>query len=43
MNDILVVEDEEIIHSAVRRLLERHGYRVREASCVREALQDAVI
>ena len=36
---ILIVEDEAIIRSALRRLLERHKYRVSEAGSVREAQQ----
>ncbi len=35
---VLVVEDEEIIRKALRRLLERHQYEVSEAGSVREAL-----
>ncbi len=37
MNRILIVEDEEIIRQAVRRLLERQGYRVCEAESVEQA------
>lgn len=37
---ILVVEDEAIIRSSLRRLLERHDYRVSEAGSVKEALED---
>ena len=37
---ILVVEDEAIIRSSLRRLLERHDYRVSEAGSVQEALQE---
>ncbi|WP_290793196.1 sigma-54 dependent transcriptional regulator [Halomonas sp.] len=38
MSRILIVEDETIIRSALRRLLERHDYRVDEAGSVDEAL-----
>lgn len=37
MSRILIVEDEEVIRGAVRRLLERHGYEVAEAGSVHEA------
>ncbi|MFC3285573.1 sigma-54-dependent transcriptional regulator [Litchfieldella rifensis] len=37
MSRILIVEDEAIIRTALRRLLERHGYQVSEASSVAEA------
>ncbi|MBX2808061.1 MAG: sigma-54 dependent transcriptional regulator [Cellvibrionaceae bacterium] len=37
MNKILIVEDEAIIRMALRKLLERHGYDVREAGSVKEA------
>ncbi|MDT8398281.1 MAG: sigma-54 dependent transcriptional regulator [Pseudomonadales bacterium] len=37
MKHILIVEDEEVIRSALRRLLERHNYRVSEAGSVQEA------
>ena len=40
MAEILVVEDEPVIRSALRRLLERNRFRVAEAGSVREA-QDA--
>lgn len=39
MSDILVVEDESIIRSALKRLLERHQYTVTEAESVTEASQ----
>ncbi|SEI68999.1 DNA-binding transcriptional response regulator, NtrC family, contains REC, AAA-type ATPase, and a Fis-type DNA-binding domains [Allopseudospirillum japonicum] len=38
MSHILIVEDESIIRSALRRLLERNGFRVSEAQSVEEAL-----
>lgn len=38
MSRILIVEDEAIIRSALRRLLERHDYRVDEAGSVTDAL-----
>ncbi|QTF92578.1 sigma-54 dependent transcriptional regulator, partial [Halomonas sp. BM-2019] len=38
MSRILIVEDEAIIRSALRRLLERHDYRVEEAGSVDEAI-----
>lgn len=37
MHHILVVEDESVIRSALRRLLERHAYAVSEAASVQEA------
>lgn len=37
MNHVLLVEDEEVIRSALRRLLERNGYSVGEAGSVQEA------
>ena len=39
MNQILVVEDEAVIRTALRRLLERHEYRVSEAGSVKESLE----
>lgn len=39
MSHILVVEDESIIRSALKRLLERNGYTVSEAGSVSEALE----
>ncbi|MBD3898438.1 sigma-54-dependent Fis family transcriptional regulator [Halomonas sp. ML-15] len=38
MSRILIVEDESIIRSALKRLLERHDYQVSEAGSVDEAL-----
>nr|WP_299245278.1 sigma-54 dependent transcriptional regulator [uncultured Halomonas sp.] len=38
MSRILIVEDEAIIRSALRRLLERHDYQISEAGSVEEAL-----
>ncbi|GAB5498110.1 MAG: sigma-54 dependent transcriptional regulator [Pseudohongiellaceae bacterium] len=40
MNQVLVVEDEAVIRSALRRLLERHDYRVSEAASVKESLDN---
>ena len=37
MNHILIIEDEVVIRSALRRLLERNGYQISEASTVEEA------
>jgi DNA-binding NtrC family response regulator len=37
MNQILIIEDEEVIRKAVRRLLERNDYQVSEAGSVEEA------
>ena len=37
MPNILIVEDETIIRSALRRLLERNQYEVSEAGSVQEA------
>ncbi len=37
MQQILVVEDESVIRTALRRLLERHSYTVAEAASVQEA------
>ena len=39
MNQILIIEDEEVIRRAVKRLLERNGYQVDEAGSVEEAKQ----
>ncbi len=35
--EILIVEDESVIRSALRRLLERNDYRISEAASVSEA------
>ena len=40
MNQVLVVEDEAIIRTALKRLLERHEYSVSEAGSVRESLEN---
>lgn len=37
MNQILIIEDENVIRNAVKRLLERHGYLVSDAGSVEEA------
>ncbi len=39
MSQILVIEDEPVIRTALRRLLQRHGYEVAEAGSVHEAEQ----
>ena len=39
MNQVLVVEDEAVIRSALKRLLERHKYQVSEAGSVKESLE----
>ncbi|AWF82529.1 response regulator [Microbulbifer sp. A4B17] len=38
MSHILIVEDEAIIRTALRKLLERHRYKISEAGSVKEAL-----
>src|SRR5574344_675800 len=38
MSNILIIEDEPIIRSSLKRLLERNGYQVSEAGSVQEAL-----
>jgi DNA-binding NtrC family response regulator len=38
MDKILIVEDEDVIRNALRRLLERSGYLVSEAISVQDAL-----
>ncbi len=40
MDKILIVEDEAVIRSALRRLLERNNYAVSEASSVKAAVND---
>jgi DNA-binding NtrC family response regulator len=40
MEKILIVEDETVIRSALRKLLERHQYQVSEAGAVNEALDN---
>jgi DNA-binding NtrC family response regulator len=37
MHHLLIIEDESVIRSALRRLLERHGYEVTEAESVEDA------
>ena len=39
MNHVLVVEDEVVIRTALKRLLERHDYQVSEAGTVKESLE----
>ena len=38
-NQVLVVEDEEVIRNALKRLLERYEYKVSEAGSVKESLE----
>jgi len=38
-NQVLVVEDEEVIRTSLRRLLERHDYEVSEAGTVKESME----
>lgn len=40
MSHILIVEDEEVIRKALRRLLERNAYQVSEAASVQEATEN---
>ncbi len=40
MTDILIVEDEDVIRKALRRLLERNNYTVQEATSVKDALDN---
>ena len=40
MQKILIVEDESVIRTALRRLLERHNFQVSEAGSVKEAEKD---
>ncbi len=39
MNQVLVVEDEEVIRTSLKRLLERHDYQVSEAGTVKESME----
>ncbi|HSG61363.1 MAG TPA: sigma-54 dependent transcriptional regulator [Pseudomonadales bacterium] len=39
MQNILIVEDESVIRTALRRLLERHDYAITESGSVREACE----
>ena len=41
MNHVLIVDDEAVIRSSLKRLLERHGYQVSLAGSVEEALAGA--
>ena len=38
-NQVLVVEDEEVIRTSLKRLLERHDYEVSEAGTVKESME----
>jgi len=40
MSHLLIVEDEDIIRGALRRLLERNGYEVSEAHSVQDAVDN---
>lgn len=40
MNRVLVVEDEVVIRTALKRLLERHEYKVSEAGTVKESIDN---
>ena len=40
MHHVLVVEDESVIRSSLRRILERNDYQVSEAGSVKEALDN---
>ena len=40
MHQVLVVEDEVVIRTALKRLLERHDYQVSEAGTVKESLEN---
>ena len=42
MSHILLVEDEDVIRSALKRLLERNGYAVSEAASVQEACENMI-
>lgn len=43
MSQILIVEDEAIIRTALRKLLERNKYQVSEAASIKEALSLSLI
>ncbi|HEY3698257.1 MAG TPA: sigma-54 dependent transcriptional regulator [Spongiibacteraceae bacterium] len=43
MDKILIVEDEDVIRSALRRLLERNGYGVSEAASVQNAIDRFIL
>ena len=40
MKQVLVVEDEVVIRTALKRLLERHEYKVSEAGTVKESIDN---
>jgi DNA-binding NtrC family response regulator len=40
LNQVLVVEDEAVIRTSLKRLLERHEYKVSEAGSVKESLEN---
>lgn len=43
MSAVLIVEDEKVIRGALRRLLERHGYRVSEAGSLEQARREFAV